>query len=141
MAIEKLKDNKEWMTEKLSKLKGEIIKNKEHATPEEVKKQISYLNQLLDISIDNAKKLWLSLKEEEIIKKAYKRLIKDINENPNAYIMPIERLKELWTSYSFNNGDKFGFIEDIDFRKSLGAKFNLTLVETIIFKKYHIMEE
>lgn len=144
MAIEKLKDDTDWMAEeekKLSKLKGEIIKNKEYIPPEEVKKQISYLNQFLDVSIDDAKKQWLSLKEEEIIRKAYNRLVKDINKHPNAYIMPIERLKEFWTPYSFRDGDKFGFIDDFDLRKYLGAEFNLTLGETAIFETYHILED
>ena len=144
MAIEKLKDDTDWRAEqekKLSKLKGEVIKNKEYIPPEEVKKQISYLNEFLEFCIDDAKKQWLSLKEEEVIRKAYNRLVKDINKHPNAYIMPIERLKEFRIPHSYRDGDKYGFIDKFDLRKDLGAEFYLTLGETAIFEAYHILED
>ena len=147
MTIERLNKIENWMEEDVRKslkdLKNEVVENKEYIPPKEVERQIKFLDKYLEFDITRAKKEWLTKNEEDIIRKVFKRFIDDVKKHPNAYIMSVEKLRKLWVTHSLiKHGDKFGFIDDFELRKTLWAEFNsISEEEEAVFDKYHILEE
>lgn len=121
----------------LSNLKEKIVL-KEVIPQEEIKEYTEYFNELLEFQLPLAKKNWLTKKEEVAIRNVFNKLIEDIKKHPNAYIMSVKNIKKLKVPYMTGERDEFGFIEDFETHKSLGAKFNISQYEENILSKYHI---
>ncbi len=136
--LEDLKNQIAWKTDGKEKMdKNDKISNKE------LEKWITYEWSHLLWDLARAKNQWLTLKEEKIAKKMFKRYLEDVKKHPEAYFMSLKKL-ESWNRsipYHYFEDAEFGFIDDYDLSLSLWAEFKLTPEEVTLFEKYDLFSD